>query len=113
MATGKVVGPITLTPDRVEMTDVSTKAGETKVLTMWVRGPKVTKFTIDKKPKELEIAIVALDGAGTDKASKYEVRIKVPAGMASGRNISDEIILKTDHPQAGELKIPVEVLVHG
>jgi hypothetical protein len=46
------------------------------------------------------------------KGSMYKFVVKVKPGAESGR-ILDEIVLKTDHPDAIELKIPVDVLITG
>jgi len=108
---GKLEGPITLSPGGVRMLDVAAKVGHTQVLTLWVRGQKSTKFTVEKKPKGVDVEIAPMGGPGVATASRYQVTVKVPAGLPSGSMISDDIILKTDHPQAGEVKIPISVAV--
>ena len=107
---GKLTGPITVTPDRVRLLDVSSKLGDTQTLTVWVRGEKTTKFTIDKKPKNFDVQISPMSLPGAQNAARYQLTVKVPAGTPAGM-IADEIIIKTDHPNASEVKIPVAVLV--
>jgi hypothetical protein len=110
LASGRLSGPITLSPDRVRLLEVPAKQGMSQTIDVWVRGQKTTKFTVDKKPKAFDVAIVPMTDSGTSSASRYRLTVTVPPGMPSG-SIVDDIILKTDHPQAGELKIHVDVLV--
>lgn len=111
-ALGTVVGPISLTPPRVMMLNVSAKRGETQVLTMWVRNRKDTKFTVEKKPKDFGVEIVPTGEPVAGGAMRYRVSVVVPPGVLAAQSITEEIVLKTDHPQAREVKIPVAVLVH-
>ena len=107
---GKVTGPITLSPERVRLLEVSSKQGASQSIDVWVRGQKSTRFTVEKKPKAFDVAIVPVSDSGSSTASRYRLTVTVPPGMPSG-SIVDDIIIKTDHPQAGELKIHVDVLV--
>ena len=109
---GKLAGPITVTPDSVRLLDVSTKVGDEQTLVLWVRGRKDTKFTI-KQPEGFDVQVKPMtDVASTGNGMRYQVTVKVPPGMKSGSRV-DEILIKTDHPQAPEIKIPVTVLVRG
>jgi hypothetical protein len=108
--TGKVEGPIELTPERFRLLDVSAKQGGSQTLKLWVRGQKSTKFTVEQKPEKLDVEI-APDGSASENSAKYTVTIKVPANFSGAGNISGDIILKTDHPKAGEVKIPVAIFI--
>jgi uncharacterized cupredoxin-like copper-binding protein len=108
--TGKVEGPIELTPERLRLLDVTTKGGGSATLNIWVRGQKTTKFTVEKKPKDLDIQITPT-GNGSETSAQYKVTVTVPPGQSTKANLNDEIILKTDHPHAGEVKIPVAVFI--
>ncbi len=107
---GKVTGPITVTPERVRLLDVASKQGDSQTLTVWVRDRKTTKFTVEKKPKDFDVQITAVAGQAETNARKYQLTVKVPPGTPPG-TVADEIILKTDHPQASEVKIPVAVFI--
>jgi hypothetical protein len=110
MVDGRLSGPITVTPDRIRLLNVASKQGESQSLTLWVRDRAETKFTIEKKPKNFDVEISPMGTTGDGKAAKYQLTIKVPPGTPAG-TIADELIIKTDHPHAGELKIPLTVLV--
>jgi hypothetical protein len=106
---GNANGPITAVPDNVRLPNVTSKRGDSKVITLMVRGGKTTKFEVAYKPKNLEVEIAA----NTDNPAikgRYRVTVIVPRGTAPGW-INDRIILKTDHPKASELKIPVNIYV--
>lgn len=112
---GKMVGPITVLPaQRVYLTDVSSSAGVEKDLTLLVRGQRETKFEVAQAPKNLKVEVVPGDkdpkGGKTSKVSRYRMIVTIPPGCPVG-TIEDLIILKTDHPQAGELRIPVNIVV--
>ncbi len=106
--TGNVTGPISVVPERLRMPNVVGKQGATREITLLVRGGDKTKFEVAHKPDKVEVAI-APSNTG-DSKGRYLMTVKVPAGTASGW-VDDEIILKTDHPRAGELKIPVSIIV--
>ncbi|MDX2037564.1 MAG: DUF1573 domain-containing protein [Isosphaeraceae bacterium] len=107
---GTRVGPISVFPDRIRLFDVRAREGATQTLTMLVRGKDDTKFTVDHAPKELEVAVASMGKFGDGKVQKYQLTIKIPPNSRPG-SINDDIILKTDHPGAAELKIPVSVVV--
>jgi len=106
---GNANGPITVVPDNVRLPNVTSKRGASKEITLMVRGGKPTNFEVKYKPKNVEVEIAA----NTDNPAikgRYRVTVIVPRGTAPGW-INDQIILKTDHPKAGELKIPVNIFV--
>lgn len=103
---GKVEGPIRFSPERVRLF-VPAKTGGKETLTLWVRGQKETKFTVEKKPENLDIQIAPMAAAG--EAKQYSFTVTIPPGQPAGTHYDDTIILKTDHPNAAEVKIPVAV----
>jgi hypothetical protein len=105
---GKVEGPIRFSPDHVRLL-LPAKEGGSETLTFWVRGQKATKFTVEKKPEKLDVRIDPQSSTGD--ATQYLFTLTVPPGMPSGTRIDETIILKTDHPHASEVKIPVQVFL--
>ena len=73
-----------------------------------VRGGKETHFEVASAPEKLKIDIVPDDSPGMK--GRYRMTVTVPPGTPSGK-IEGEIVLKTDHPQVQELKIPVDLIV--
>lgn len=106
--TGKMVGPITIIPEKLMMHDISAKAGGVGKVTLLSRGGRETVFTVAKKPENLKVEVVP--GESVSKTRKYDLTITVPPGASPGR-IEDVIILKTDHPQAPELRVPINLFV--
>jgi hypothetical protein len=107
---GKMVGPISSSPQRCRLVPVHSRMGKTDELVLTVRGRRPTEFTIAHKPAHFEVAIRPSDPSSEEQKGRYRLTIKVPPGLAPGQ-IMDEIVLKTDHPKASELKIPVDVLI--
>jgi hypothetical protein len=112
---GKVIGPISMMPDRVRLTGVSPSKGARETLNLWVRGRDDTRIEVEKAPPELKVEIVPVDSAASVnaqgvKARRYQVIVTVPPGLPP-KEITGTIILKTDHPNATELKIAVYVRV--
>ena len=108
--TGKMVGPISASPQRFRLVPVYRRTGKTDELKLTVRGLRPTKFAIEHKPDKFEVAVVPSDPSSEAHAGQYKLTVTVPPGLAAGQ-IMDEIVLKTDHPKAGEVKIPVDVLI--
>jgi hypothetical protein len=105
---GFVFGPISVTPERVRMTDVVGGEGASRDLILVVRGGKETHFEVAEKPAKVDVS-VERDDTATLKG-RYRLTVKVPPGTAAG-DVHGEIVLKTDHPMAKELKIPVSILI--
>ena len=108
---GTITGPITVIPDRVTVRGATTEGG-TEFLKIVVRNRTAVNFTVEKQPGALDLAIDPLTSPAGSKGSLYKMVVKVKPGSEPGR-IVDEIVLKTDHPDAVELKIPVNVLITG
>jgi hypothetical protein len=109
---GRLTGAITLTPDRVVLRNVTSSNGGGQDLTLWVRGRTSARFEVVKKPETLDVNFESIPQPPGSKSSKYKMMVKVIPGSPAGK-IMDEIVLKTDHPQATEVKVPVDILVQG
>ena len=105
---GKVTGPINCVPGAVSMHDVYGKAGATNELNLVVANARATKFEVAKKPEKLQVEVVPADAE--KKAGRYRLVVTVPPGTAPMR-IEDEIVLKTDHPKAARVIVPVSIWV--
>ncbi len=106
---GVVTGPISSIPDQVRLFAVDGRQGASANLTLIVRGQKDTKFTVADHPDKLNVTIVPADLLG-EGGSKYQLLVIVPPGTPAGE-IKGTIVLKTDHPQAADLKVPVSIFV--
>jgi len=108
--TGRMVGPISTSPLRLRLVPVYSRTGKTDEMRLTVRGLRPTKFTVEHKPEKFQVAVLPSDPSPTAPPGQYKLKVTVPPGLAAGQ-IMDEIVLKTDHPKAAELKIPVDVLI--
>jgi hypothetical protein len=106
--TGKMVGPISASPQRLRLVPVYSNQGKTEELKLTVRGLRPTKFEVEKKPDKFQVEIQPVDPGSA--GGQYLLTVTVPKGFPAGQ-VMDEIVLKTDHPQAAEVKIPVDVLI--
>jgi len=106
---GSTHGPIVIVPNNVRLSNVTSKAGASKEIMLLVRGDQKTTFEVAYKPKNIEVEIAPITDDPAMKG-KYRVTVIVPPGATPGL-INDQIILKTDHPKASELKIPVNIYV--
>jgi len=105
---GSANGPITAAPEIVRLPNVKARDGASKEVTLMIRGGRNTTFEVAHKPDKIQIEIEPNTEIPTLK--RYRMTVKVPKGTAPGW-VNDEIILKTDHPKANELKIPVNIFV--
>ncbi len=105
---GNATGPISVIPDRVRMPSVSSSQGASRDISLLVRGGKPTKFEVIRHPEKLNVTIAA-DDTSTQKG-RYKMTVTVPPGTSAGP-VDGEIVLKTDHPRAAEMKIQVTVLI--
>jgi hypothetical protein len=105
---GKMTGPITVVPERLRLHDVQSERGGQGEVTLLVRGMKETHFQVMQKPESFQVDITPSNQS--TKAGKYRVKVTIPPGTRS-EEIEDQIIIKTDHPQADELRIPIEVYI--
>lgn len=105
---GHVIGPIAVIPERVVMPSVPGIVGASRDVTLVVRGNRETKIEVASKSEKLRVAI---SKAGKPEAKgRYRLTVTVPPGTAPGL-VDDPIVLKTDYPQAREVRIPVSIYV--
>jgi Protein of unknown function (DUF1573) len=109
---GKVTGPISIIPEKVDIRDATSSNGGTQTLTIWARARTSVNFTIDKKPAGMDVEIESQPASPGMKGSKYKMIVKLAPGLEAGP-IDGEIVLKTDEPKASEIRIPVAVLIKG
>jgi hypothetical protein len=105
---GDCSGPISTIPSRLRMPTVSGAKGGSGQVTLLVRSGKPTKFEVAEKPDKLLVA-VAPDESNNQKG-RYRVTVTVPPGTSPGV-VEGQIVIKTDHPNATSIKIPVSVFV--
>jgi hypothetical protein len=104
---GSVSGPISAIPSVVRIPNVTSNKGVEKDIALLVRGKTAPNFEVAHKPEQLQIAI---DRDDAQTRGRWRMRVTVPKGTKAGR-LEGDIILKTAHPRASELKIPVDIYV--
>jgi hypothetical protein len=111
---GKRVGPISVAPERIRLNATSSRGGKMNLLLL-VREQEATNFEIASKPDNLEVRIEPLDQPSADaKVRRYRLQVEVPPGTPAGAtdpNQKVEVVLKTDHPKAQTIAIPVTLVV--
>jgi len=105
-AVGTVIGPISVVPERIRMVNVKSREGASIDVALLVRGGNEAKIEVAEKPEKLNAAIES-DG---ETQGRYKLKVNVPEGTPAGF-IDGDIVLKTDQPNAGELRVPVSILV--
>lgn len=105
---GKVSGPINLIPANLVMHAVESKTGESGSVILSVRNGRETKFEVLKTPPGVKAEIVPLDANG--KKGRYRLNVTIPPGTPP-QDIEDEIVLKTDHPKADRMTVPISIWV--
>jgi len=105
---GHVLGAIAVIPDRVLMPSVPGIAGASRDLTLVVRGNRETKIEVASKSEKLRVAISRSDRP--EAKGRYRLTVTVPPGTPPGL-VDQPIVLKTDYPKAGEVRIPVSIYV--
>lgn len=112
---GSIVGPISATPARVRLSSVHAKQGETTALTLWVQGQEKTEFNVEQAPEKLKVSVEPVDDKNLVVANgsrAYRMTVTVPPNLTP-QIIDSPIVLRTNHPQAGEVRIPVYILISG
>lgn len=102
---GKIVGPVMLVPEHLKLTSVSATTGGKGSVTLVVSGKRGTKFEVVKKPDQVEAAV---EPTGTE--GKYRLTVGIPAGATPGE-IEGMVVLKSDHPLAEIVKVPITVYI--
>jgi hypothetical protein len=106
--TGKMGGPINLIPDRLLMHQVDGKTGGRGEMIISVRSSRETKFTVASSPKNIKVEIVPNENPA--RKGRYTLAVIIPPGTPV-QEIEGEIVLKTDHPTAAELMVPVSIWI--
>jgi len=115
--TGRIVGPISALPEALRIAHISGPKGGQGRITLTVRDHDKTEFTVVQKPDKVDVTISAIPvKTGVDpaqaKTRQYLMTVSVPPGTSPGE-ILGAIMLKTDHPKASQVKIPLDLLVLG
>jgi Protein of unknown function (DUF1573) len=105
---GTVIGPIRVVPDRLQMISVASHKGASKDLALIVRGDRETHFEVASRPEGVAVTITRDEKSGAK--GRYRLTVTVPPGTPPGV-LSHPIVLKTDHPQVAEVRIPVSIIV--
>lgn len=77
-------------------------------LRLTVRGGRDTHFEVAGAPEPLKVTIVPDEKSG--RKGRYRLTVTVPPGAPAGL-VNQRIILKTDHPQVGQIEIPVSIYI--
>ena len=77
-------------------------------MTLLVQEGRPTSFKVIRKPEKVEVSIAPNDTP--TRKGQYRLTVTVPPGTPPSL-IEDEIIFQTDHPNVGELKVPVNIVV--
>jgi hypothetical protein len=106
--TGKMEGPINFIPGRIRISSppVNGKLGGRGELIITVRESRETKFEVVKAPKRLTAEVVPID----EKKGRYRLVVTVPPGTPAA-DIEDEVEIRTDHPKAERVFVPVSILI--
>ncbi len=109
---GNRIGPISLVPAAIRINDANSVEGGSRSLLLTVRdqeGP--TEFEIESLPSKLQVEITpADDNPQSGKPRRYRLTAKVPPGVNPG-TVQGELVLKTNHPFASIVKVPVNIVV--
>lgn len=113
LLSGKMIGPIGCYPEVIRMSQVQADKGATMQAALVVRDKKPVKFEIVSKPEGVNVKVTAADAAKAgDAVGRYRLSVEIPVGAKPG-SIEGPIVLKTDHPNVGEMSIPVQAIVLG
>ena len=114
---GRVVGPISVVPERLKSFAISGPLGGEATASIWVRGREQTVFEVLDNPEHPKMLKVTVTPVETNylqpiKGRQYRLTASVPPGTPAGV-VNGTIVLKTDHPGADRVTIPFELLVSG
>jgi hypothetical protein len=115
---GRRVGAISVAPQQLRFSAAATKGGRA-TLALFVRNHEATHFEVAEKPQGLDVRIdeaaqpdAASTGTSSSATRSYRLTASVSPDTPPGK-IAGTIVLKTDHPSAGVVTIPVSVAVRG
>ena len=107
---GRITGPITFSPERLFIHDANTVDGGSTTSTVWVRGRSGTSVTVESAPPHVQVSFAPLPQAAGVAGTKLQMKVTVPPGSPA-EQFQGDIVLKTDHPKAAEIRIPLDVVV--
>ncbi len=108
VVSGQMSGPINLIPGKLNMHQINSTTGGRGELMISVRNNRETKFEVAHTPKGIQAEVIPV--ANTSKKGLYRLVLTVPPNMPS-QNVEDEILIKTDHPKAIELIVPISLWI--
>jgi hypothetical protein len=110
---GKRVGPISLVPETARIHNVNPDDGGSTTVMILVRNAPDTKFEVLEAPNNLKVEITPADvKIGTAaKVRQYRMTVTVPPDTPTG-TIGGTIVLKTNHPLADRVRVPVDITVY-
>ncbi len=110
---GKRVGPISVAPERIRLNATSAKGGQLNLMVL-VREQETTRFEVVQKPEGMEVKIDPMDDGNAEaKVRRYRLHVELPPGTPPGSTQNEQLVLKTNHPHAETLAIPVTLIVLG
>jgi hypothetical protein len=102
---GNVTAPISTMPPRLNVLAGTDRRQST--VSLVVHDDRPTRFEAVSPPDKLEFAIAPEQGAFSPaNKQRYRLTLTIPAGVQAPQAIT----LKTDHPKAGVLTIPISVV---
>ena len=109
---GRRDGPVTLTPDVAMLHNVDADAGGSMRISVTMRNAPDATLEVAEKPDNLKVQVVPADvRTGTAaKVRQFWVTVTVPPGSEPSI-IEDPIVLKSNHPGASRITIPVHITV--
>ncbi len=107
VVTGQMAGPVNLVPGVLRMHEIDARAGGRGAITVSVRNNRETAFEVTHAPKGLKVEVTPVPGG---RKGRYQVSVIVPPGTPA-QKIEDEIVLKTDHPKATEVMVPLSLWI--
>jgi len=110
---GKMAGPISSFPEILRLSQISAEKGGNAQTMLIVRDKRPTKFEVVRSPEVVKVEIKpADDKAAGENSGRYLMTVTIPAGVKPGA-IEGDILIKTDHPMASEVKVPVTGVILG
>ena len=109
---GTVTGPVTFSPSRAIIHNATSSDGGSVNLIVWVRGRTGTKITLEQAPAGIDATFTEIAHPPDIPGTRYRMTVRVAPGTDPGQ-IQGELLLKTDHPQAAQIRVPVDALVVG
>lgn len=109
---GNVTGPISFIPARAEVRNATSSDGGSAINQVWVRGQHDTHFTVASTPAGVSVEFEPMPRRPGANGSMQRMTTRIAPGTPAG-DIRGEIVLRTDHPHAAEIRLPVDAFVQG